>query len=148
QGTRNPTTTSDGSPVTATWNATLAGDRPFYRYKIGRAGEVDCRADEGYGAPVALSAAPLIDDPLPPDDGHYLLCVLAGESETVDETWQPVERPTVARVEVDNTPPALEPQLSFMSEPFGGLRFEPIFAPPELSDFRVKFGPAAEVDCA
>ena len=148
QGTRNPTTTPDGSPVIATWNATLAGDRPFYRYKIGRAGEVDCRADEGYGAPVALSAAPLIDDPLPPDEGHYLLCVLAGESETVDETWQPVERPTVARVEVDNTPPALEPQLSFMSEPFGGLRFEPIFAPPELSDFRVKFGPAAEIDCA
>ncbi len=148
QGTRNPTMTPDGQSVPATWQATLSGELPYYRYKIGRAGQVDCRAQEGYGAPIALADASLIDEPLPAEEGSYLLCVVAGESATPDGTWQPVERATVARAEVDNTPPALTPQVIFYPDGFGGFRFEPIFVTPELSHFEVKYGPAGEVDCA
>lgn len=148
QGTRNPIPTAEGASAPATWQATLAGELPYYRYKIGRAGQVDCRAEEGYGAPIALADAALIDEPLPPEEGSYLLCVVAGESATVDETWQPVEWATVAHVAVDNTPPRLTPRLDFNRDGEGGLTFQPIFAPPELSHFRVKFGPAGATDCA
>lgn len=148
QGTRNPIPNADGTATTATWNASLSGDLPYYRTKIGRAGEVDCRVDEGYGPPVALADAPLINDPLPGEEGSYLLCVLAGESAAPDETWQPAEWATVARVEVDNTPPALAPQLAFNGDPATGLFVEPLFAVPELSDFLVLVGPAEATDCA
>ena len=148
QGTRNPIPTADGATAPATWQAALAGELPYYRYKIGRAGQVDCAVEEGYGAPIALADATVIDEPLPPEEGSYLLCVVAGESAAVDGTWQPVEWATIARVEVDNTPPRLTPQLSFLRDDQGGLTFQPIFQPPELSHFRVKFGPPEATDCA
>jgi hypothetical protein len=147
QGTRNPIPVGDGI-AQATWNAELAGDLPYYRYKTGRAGAVDCQVDEGYGPVLALAENALIDDPLPAEEGSYLLCVVAGESATVDDTWQPVEWATMVHTIVDNTPPILMPRLSARSDPDGSFMFEPIFAAPELADFRVKFGPAAETDCA
>ncbi len=148
QGTRNPLTLADGTTAAATWGAELSGDLPYYRTKIGRAGQVDCRTEEGYGAPIALADAALIDEPLPAEEGSYLLCVVAGQSATVDETWQPAAWATVARAEVDNTPPTLTPQVMFYPDGFGGFRFEPLFITPELSHFEVKFGPVDEVDCA
>ena len=140
------TVTVAQSPVA--WTVTLEGDLPYYRYKTGRAGATDCAVDEGYGNAVVLAEDNLIDDALPPEEGSYLLCVVAGESPSVDETWQPVAWATAARLEVDNTPPALAPQLSFNLDGEGGFFFEPLFVVPELSDFLVKFGPEALTDCA
>jgi hypothetical protein len=97
---------------------------------------------------LSLAENPLIDDPLPVEEGSYVLCVVAGDSATVDDTWQPVEWATMVHATVDNTPPVLTPQLSVRSDQDGGFVFEPIFAAPELADFRVKFGPADETDCA
>ena len=148
QGTRNPVENPDGTAATATWNATLAGDLTHFRYKIIGPGEPGCREDIEYSPVYTLAERDLIDEPLPAEEGSYLLCVLAGMGELEDETWQPAEFATQVRVEVDNTPPALTPELSILRDEFGGLRFEPIFAPPELSDFVVKFGPAGETDCA
>ncbi len=147
QGTQNPVTVGDET-TPATWNATVAGELPYYRYKTGRAGAVDCRVDEGYGPVIALADNALIDDPLPAEEGSYVLCVVAGESATVDDAWQPVEWATMVHAIVDNTPPVIRPQLSARSFPEGGIVFEPLFAPPELADFRVKFGPLDETDCA
>ncbi len=45
------------------------------------------------------------------------------------------------------TPPVLQPELSISRDGFGGFRFEPIFAVPELADFMVLYGPAGEIDC-
>lgn len=148
QGIQSVTVTADGSEQVAGWNTALVGDLPYFRYKIGRAGEVDCRTEEGYSEVVALAERSLIDEPLPPEEGFYVLCVLAGESPEVDGTWQPVERPTMVWAEIDMTPPALRPELSIAPDGFGGFRFEPLFAPPELSHFEVLFGPAEEIDCA
>lgn len=148
QGTRNPIPLADGTSAPATWQATLSGELPYYRYRIDHAGQVDCRTEAGYGAPIALADAALIDEPLPAEEGGYLLCVVAGESAAVDGTWQPVEWATVARAEVDNTAPTLTPQVIFYPHDFGGFRFEPLFVTPELSHFEVKFGPVDEVDCA
>jgi hypothetical protein len=148
QGTQPLLTAQDGTQSPATWNATLSGDLPYYRYKTGRAGEVDCRIDEGYGPPIAMANLNRIDEPLPAEEGSYLLCVLAGESPMVDETWQIPERASVARALVDTTPPTVQPNLSIMPDNMGGFRVEPIFALAELVNFRLKAGPDTETDCA
>jgi dienelactone hydrolase len=143
-----PTATgSDGQTVAASWNATLSGDLPYYRYKIGPAGPTDCRVDEGYGEVVALGNQQVINDPLPPEEGSTVLCVLAGDTPVVDESWQPVEQATLVRAEIDTTPPVLVPFINIHR--FGeDISFEPIFVVPELSDFRIKFGPPETTDCS
>jgi hypothetical protein len=65
----------------------------------------------------------------------------------VDESWQPVEQATLVRAEIDTTPPVLVPFINIHR--FGeDISFEPIFVVPELSDFRIKFGPPETTDCS
>jgi hypothetical protein len=128
------------------WNATLTGDLPFYRFKAGPIGSVDCRDEAGYGVVTATADRPVIDDLIPSGEGHYLLCVLAGETEAFDESWQPSSDPTVARAEIDRTPPTIKPEL-FVRDYGEEYYFEPIFAVAELSAFDVKWGPAETTDC-
>lgn len=130
-----------------TWGTTLAGDLPYYRYKTGEAGVVDCRLDEGYSSVFALAENPTIDDAIPSEEGFYLLCLLAGESPSIDTTWQNSDYPTVLSAQIDTTPPQLEPQLNIRELPeFYDVAL--IFQPPELSDYRYKFGPPETIDCA
>jgi hypothetical protein len=51
-------------------------------------------------------------------------------------------------LQVDDTPPVVEPELSIVEGEDGDFGVEPIFATPELSDYLVKIGPRATVDCA
>ncbi|MCB8973496.1 MAG: hypothetical protein H6654_08055 [Ardenticatenaceae bacterium] len=69
---------------------TLTGTLPFYRYKTGAAGVVDCRSAEGYSPTITLADSPLIDDAIPDEEGFYLLCVQAGNQQpwvTVGRAW-------------------------------------------------------------
>ena len=50
-------------------------------------------------------------------------------------------------LQVDDTPPVVEPDLSAV-ESDDGYRVEPIFATPELSDYQVKIGRFSSTDCA
>ncbi len=130
-----------------TWSTTLAGDLPYYRYKTGAAGVVDCRSTEGYSSILSLAGHPTIDDAIPDEEGFYLLCVLAGESAALDDTWQHPAYPTVASTQIDTTPPQMEPQLSIREMPeFFDVTL--VFDPPELSDYLFKFGPKEDIDCA
>lgn len=138
---------TDGQTRPATWNAILSGTLPYYRYKIGPAGAVDCHIEAGYSEIIPLANRQTIDEPLPATDGSEVLCVVAGNSPTVDESWQPVAAATIVRAEIDTTPPVLEPYLNIVR--FGAdVSVEPIFAIPELSDFSLKVGPAGATDCA
>jgi hypothetical protein len=136
-----------GQTVAASWNAVLSGELPYYRYKIGPAGATDCRVDEEYSEVTALGNEQVINDPLPVAEGSYVLCVLAGITPVVDGSWQPAAEATVVRAEIDTTPPVLVPFININR--FGDeVSFEPIFVPPELSDFRIKFGPPETTDCS
>ena len=130
-----------------TWGATLSGTLPFYRYKTGTAGVVDCRSAEGYGPTIVLADSATIDDAIPDEEGFYLLCVQAGESTTVDDSWQSLSHPTVAIAQIDVTPPQLEPQLAVQETP-DFIDVSLVFQPPELSDYLFKFGPAETTGCA
>jgi len=138
----------EGLAIPAAWNTTVAGDLPYYRYKTGLAGATDCRAAEGYGPVVARAEADLIVDPLPPEEGVYVLCLQAGDTPAVDNAWQPLKWATQVWAEIDMTPPTLTPRLSILRDVSGGLQFEPVFAPPELSHFEALYGPADGTDCA
>lgn len=147
QGVQPVITAPDGSQRQASWNATLSGELPYYRYKTGPAGQIDCAMDEGYGPPIALADLDRIDDLLPAEEGSYLLCVLAGEAPIVDATWQLPERATIARALIDTTPPTVEPTFNIMPDGMGGFMVDPIFAIGELVNYRLKSGLAAETDC-
>lgn len=129
------------------WHATLTGTLSSYRYKTGAVGAVDCRSAENYGPPIALVEHPTINDPIPDEEGFYLLCVLADGTLTDDDERQALAHPSVAVAEIDTTPPQREPQLAIRETPdFFDVAL--IFEPPELSDYLYKYGLEAETDCA
>ncbi|MGK3992144.1 trypsin-like serine peptidase [Sorangium sp. So ce1024] len=135
--------------ATNTWGVTLGARDAlgFFRYKIGRAGEVDCRRQEGYSAPFKLDAQDLSDLPLPELEAVHLLCVVAGPTSTPDASWQPLASPTVVLTTIDTTPPTRRPELSRGGDAVEGMRVEPIFSLPEHADFEYRFGPPETTDC-
>ncbi len=144
----NPSLTQpDGSAPQTSWNATLRGDLPYYRYKIGPLAATDCRRGEGYSDVQLLAARPSIDDPLPQTEGHYVLCLLAGPGPQLDSTWQQPQHATAARIAIDTTPPAAAPALTISAEA-DHLLIQPDADPPELTAFLLKSGPLATTNCA
>ncbi len=133
----------DGILRPTAWNAQLTGDRLFYRTKTGPAGVINCGEEAGYSEPAAMANSQLVTGPVGPEDGSYLLCVVAGDTETVDDSWQPVGQATVARIEIDSLPPTLKPTLSVFDRG-GTLSVEPIFVVPELADFLIRVGPPGD----
>ncbi|MGK3987082.1 serine protease [Sorangium sp. So ce136] len=135
--------------ATNTWKVTL-GERDalgFFRYKLGRAGEVDCRRPEGYSAPIKLDAQSLSGLSLPEGEGVHQLCVLAGPTQAPDAAWQSLSFPTVVLTTIDTTPPTRRPELSRGGDATEGMHVEPIFSLPELADFEYRFGPPEATDC-
>lgn len=100
-GTRPPV---DG----ATWDLRVRadGDYAFYRFKTGRAEETDCTDAAGYGDIRDLAATPTISEPLPTQDGVWLLCLIGGPSAADASNWQPTAFATVGHVVIDSAAPA------------------------------------------
>ncbi|MFN2107824.1 MAG: trypsin-like peptidase domain-containing protein [Candidatus Promineifilaceae bacterium] len=143
-----PTARQENGAVAAnTWNAHLSGDLPYYRYKSGPVGAVDCRNDDGYSPVYPLAERPVIDDALPESEGLHTLCLLGGPSPVVDDTWQPPRFATSIRVEIDTTPPLAAPSVSLATSG-GELLIQPDLDPPEITAVDYKLGPIAGTDCA
>ncbi len=94
----------------------------------------DCFAPSGWSAPVPASEW-LWDEPLPDDEGWFLMCVGSPE------------QPTPVALDVDGTPP--DPgAVELAREPVpGGVRVWPVVDPPDLSRFRWTSGPAGGIRC-
>jgi uncharacterized protein (TIGR03437 family) len=130
------------------WAVTLTGTGlAWYRYKTFAEGKDDCRDPAGYGAPIRLSDRPRIDDVIPRTPGRYWLCVLAGNSEQPDASWQDPRFASVAHVRVDLEPPTIPIPYTFRDEG-EALIFDPLFVVPELSNFRYKIGTSSNGSCA
>lgn len=139
-------TDNTGATSRATWNTTLSGDFTYYRYKTGAVSSINCRAEDGYSDPIAIATDSLIEEEIPEAEGFYYLCVVAGNSPTVDSTWQAVANATVVFAHIDSTPPVIPPTLS-VQEFENEYHIEPIFKIPELVHFILKFGPPDTTDC-
>jgi hypothetical protein len=107
--------------------------------KAGPVGQVDCREASGY-QPIDAAA---FQPPAPSGEGFHVACVAPLEGATVASGVA-----SFAILQVDDTPPVVEPELSIIEGEDGAFSIEPIFATPELSDYLVKVGPRATVDCA
>ncbi|GAA3611123.1 S1 family peptidase [Microlunatus ginsengisoli] len=111
---------------------------------------------------VWTGVAPLTDADACADPATYERTVAAGQRKTVIQTDLPTaegfyvwclqdvaapDQPARVVLQRDLTPPARTPRLS-VEQGKEGVRVQPVFSPPELSDFRIKYGPAASTDCA
>jgi len=130
----------------ATWATTIGGEGvTHYRWKTGPLGTLDCAADEGYSAPQPVATT--IDDALPTTEQRLLLCVVGGPSATPDTGWQAPANASIAVTYIDTTPPLAPVRFHVIGDEASGWRIEPVFNPPDLSDYFIKGGPARTTDC-
>jgi len=93
----------DGKP--ATWDATLKGKQLYYAYKHFPAGEDNCGSLWGYSTPILVADAPIISDPIGREDGYYFLCVIAGDTDSFDSSWQQPSHASIRFKRLDSQPP-------------------------------------------
>ena len=96
--------------VRQTWQVTVNGPHPFYRYAIINPAVDDCRTTRAYSGALSVKAGGLIDAMLPPVDGFAFLCVWgqANEADTPDRLLNP----TVLVARVDTKPPHIPAQVT------------------------------------
>ncbi len=138
---------SDGQVQRAAWNAIVAGKYyRYFRYKVGPAGQTDCREMQGYGPAIHVTDSNRIDDQLPDAEGFYVLCLLGGNSPQLDETWQEPASATMVQTLVDCTPPALEPDID-LTELSDSWWIVYRYFPPEIEQYQLKVGSPEETEC-
>ncbi|MBB5122098.1 hypothetical protein AF335_08640 [Streptomyces eurocidicus] len=151
-------TRSETATGPARWDAHVApaatGGRTHVAVKSGPFGVVDCTSPEGYDKPRRLTGAGLDHkEVLPRKDNLYVLCVAAGPDATLKgAAWATsLAHPAYAYARVDNTAPTVAPAID--SRLFGegedaSYWVYPVYAPWEITGYKVKYGPRAATDCA
>ncbi|MCD9144953.1 trypsin-like peptidase domain-containing protein [Streptomyces albireticuli] len=154
-GLHTQSTTADGP---ARWNVHVTpgttGNGTHVAFKSGPFGAVDCTRPEGYAKPRRLTGAGVDHkEVLPKKDNLYVLCVAAGPDGTLKgAAWAAsLAHPAYAYARVDNTAPTIAPTID--SRLFGegedaSYRVSPVYAPWEITGYKVKYGPRATTDCA
>ena len=136
-------------PPGTAWNAAIAGDAAYYRYKTMVAGTGDCRDAAGYSAPVSREARGTIEDRLPEAENRYLMCVIGGGSpEAGHPSWQLPRDAVVLIARTDATPPILPPLYRITAMPMEEMSLAFDFLPPELSSYEFKIGTPDSTRCA
>ncbi|MFF4403065.1 trypsin-like peptidase domain-containing protein [Streptomyces sp. NPDC001404] len=155
-GQQTQNTTPQGP---ARWDAhvtPLDGRRHAYvAFKTGPFGATDCTRREGYSRPQDLPAKGLnYSELLPGRDNLYVLCAVGGPDATAQgAAWaRSFAHPSYAYARVDNTPPTVAPEVNvqrFDDEPDGTVYWvRPVYAPFEITSYRIKYGPKAATHCA
>jgi uncharacterized protein (TIGR03437 family) len=99
----------------ATWDAALSGTPRYYSYKHFVLGNGDCGSPSDYSEPRLVASTPVIRDLVGIQDGYYFLCVIAGDSPSVDSLWQQPSHASVRFKRVDSQPPVV--QVDYEIEP-------------------------------
>src|SRR5262249_48966052 len=109
----------------------------------------DCSNPSGYSEPRLVASTPVIRDSVGTQDGYYFLCVIAGDSPSVDSQWQQPSYASVRFKRIDSQPPVV--QVDYEIEPLenayrlqnqtGGA------GPSGLGAAFSKSGPASSTDC-
>ena len=130
------------------WNTSVASDTlKYFRYKVAREGSADCRTEDGYGAAIPITAETRITDPMPSEPGRYHLCVVAGTTPTVGDSWQPARFATVVHVTIDDTPPEHIPEFVLLENSVS-FAFIPSYFPPDISLVMPKVESSPDNNCA
>jgi len=129
-----------------TWSVRISGPHEYYRYKVVKVPDDDCRDLRGYGDVLSITTRPVITDHLPTVEGHHMLCSIGGPTRRWGGDWQSVDFPTVTRVRIDTTPSTLAAPIAITETPTGYfVEFNTLGI--EVSTYTYKVGPAGETSC-
>jgi len=144
----NPTRPSGNParPTPTSWNTKPQGLFRYFSYKTGSVLTTDCRQPQGYSTPRPVQPDTLIDDPFPLTDSREQLCVVAGDSPSIDPSWQPFRLATQARVHIDTIPPITKPSANITLGETYIVLFE--YLAEEIAFYEYKFGTPGSTDCS
>ncbi|MFI9237559.1 trypsin-like peptidase domain-containing protein [Streptomyces sp. NPDC053079] len=153
QGQETRTDTPDGP---ARWDARVTpggtARHSYVAFKSGPFGVVDCTSPEGYDKPRRLTSAGVEHkEPLPAHDNLYVLCAAGGPDATLKgPDWAAsLAHPSYAYARVDNTAPTVAPKadIQLFDGEDASYWVRPVYAPWEITMYKVKYGPKAATDC-
>lgn len=138
---------SRGKDIVPRWNLTFTINTPFYRYKATRRA-IDCENPSLYSSPIAAAKA-YITDPIGPQAGMHMLCIVGVESADQPVTNGMMRNALTLAVELAQPGPARTPNLTISLDKLGLQAYTVIWnlAPPFMSRYTYKYGPAASTDC-
>lgn len=133
--------------IIPTWDLRFTINTPFYRYKTTRRA-IDCENPALYSAPVAAENA-YINDPIGPQTGMHMLCVVGVESAEQPVTPGMMKNALTLAVELAEPGPARTPDVSISLDKEGLQAYTVKWkmAPPFMSRYTYKMGPAHSTDC-
>lgn len=136
-----------GKDITPTWNLAFKVNTPFYRYKTTRRA-ADCENPALYSAPIDARGA-RINDAIGPQTGMHMLCIIGVDSPEHPATSGMMRNALTLAVELAQPGPARTPDLSILLDPhtLQGYTLAWKLAPPFMSRYTYKYGPAATTDC-
>lgn len=129
------------------WNLAFTVNTPFYRYKTTRRA-IDCENPASYSAPISAADA-FVKDPIGPQTGMHMLCIVGVSSADQRTTHGMMRNALTLAVELAEPGPARTPNLTISLDKQGSAAYTVIWnlAPPFMSRYTYKYGPAATTDC-
>lgn len=136
-----------GRDITPRWNLTFAVNTPFYRYKTTRRA-IECENPALYSAPIDATDAH-INDAIGPQTGMHMLCIVGVDSATQPVTTGMMKNALTLAVELAEPGPARTPDVEIVLDrrALQGYLVSWNLAPPFMSRYSYKYGPAASTDC-
>lgn len=101
-----------------------------------------------YSAPISAADA-LVKDPIGPQTGMHMLCIVGVSSADQRTTHGMMRNALTLAVELAEPGPARTPNLTISLDKQGSAAYTVIWnlAPPFMSRYTYKYGPAATTDC-
>lgn len=140
-------TEGESEEILPRWNLPFSINTPFYRYKTTRSA-IDCENPVGYSSPIEAQNAH-INDTIGPQAGMHMLCIVGITSAEQRVTTNMMKNTLTLAVELAPPGPARTPNLTISHDKHGLRAYFVIWnqAPPLLSRYTYKYGPAATTDC-
>lgn len=135
-----------GQSITPRWNLEFTVNTALYRYKATRQAS-ECENPAGYSVPLPSKEA-VIKDAIGPQTGMHMLCILGVESAQSVSNSAMRNAVTLA-VDLAEPATARTPQIKVVLDKQVLQRYTIIWhlAPPFMSRYTYKYGPAATTDC-
>jgi hypothetical protein len=136
---------ADGQPVLPTWKTQFGLDTPFYRYKAVR-DPLLCTNPDFYSQALPIESA-FIDEPIGPETGMHLLCIIGVDTQEQRPTWPMMKYPLIMAVELAIPGPTRAPKIDIRKQADGGYSVALHFSSPTLSAYEYKVGTPSETCC-
>jgi hypothetical protein len=125
----------------AMWDVPLVSNYEHFVYKSGPAATTNCHSANGYSQVHNIHAFDRVHAEFMKTGGHHVLCVRAGDTAQVDETWQSLQFASDVIAQLN-----LPPQVVISTEG-DAYRVSMNREISELAGYQYKFGAPDDTDC-